>query len=177
VQIELERLDRMESYFLGIRLPRQLENECEMWRRRFRAPRTVPHITLIPPFQWERGQEELLRLIQKHSVSAFQIEGEGLGSFGTAVLFINVTLNPALDTLQENLSRALQDHGIPKDKRPYHPHITLATRLRPHQFAEYSQALKDYHPQYAFKCSQISLFRLEEHGAGKRWVDVKQVNL
>ena len=86
----IRKVDQMESYFVGIRLPKELEEEWETWRRQFRAPRTVPHITLIPPFQWEQGQEELLDSFRNMLYQLFGLRRRS-GSFGTAVLFVNVS--------------------------------------------------------------------------------------
>ena len=82
----------MESYFIGITLPPALEAEIEAWRRRFHAPRTAPHITLIPPFQWDHSYAELAAVVQSTASRRpqFTIRGAGIGSFGKAVLFVKV---------------------------------------------------------------------------------------
>src|SRR5690554_2217654 len=118
----------MQNYFLGIRLPGNLEREIEAWRRRFRAPQTVPHITLVPPFQWSATQIDLLHVVTQSSASSldFAIRGSGIGSFGRAVLFVNVELSHELKSLQETLANALAQYGVARDQRSYHPHITLA---------------------------------------------------
>jgi len=54
----------MYDFFIGIRLPKELEEVCENYRRTFKAPRTVAHITVIPPFAWEQSAEELHQLLQ-----------------------------------------------------------------------------------------------------------------
>ena len=91
----------MADYFLGIRLPKELEETCENYRRAFKAPRTVSHLTVIAPFAWERAVEDLEEVIKTAvgSIPAFEIQGCGLGSFGTRVLFVNVDLSPELQKL------------------------------------------------------------------------------
>jgi 2'-5' RNA ligase len=55
----------MYDFFIGIRLPKELEEVCENYRRTFKAPRTVAHITVIPPFAWEEGAETLQELLKE----------------------------------------------------------------------------------------------------------------
>ena len=74
----------------------------------------------------------------------FLIRGEGLGNFGRRVLFVNVELSPELRSFQQDLAEILAEHGIPREKRPYHPHITLATRLRSNDFNKYQRQPEGY---------------------------------
>ncbi|MGI6640827.1 MAG: 2'-5' RNA ligase family protein [Limnochordia bacterium] len=161
----------MESFFIGIALPPTLEKEIEAWRRRFRAPRTAPHITLIPPFQWTNGYHKLYAIVQGVTAKCgeFPIRGEGIGNFGKAVLFVNVEPTPELVAYQRELAQALAQFGVPVESRPYHPHITLATRLLPPRFAAFRQELADYSPSYEFFFRGPCIFQLVEEGKGKRW--------
>jgi 2'-5' RNA ligase len=161
----------MHNFFLGIALPEKLEAEVEEWRRRFRAPRTRPHITLIPPFEWKHEYQSLLRIIEdvESRHEPFLISGEGLGNFGKAVLFVNVGLSSELQSFQEDLAETLAKYGIPREKRPYHPHITLATRLRPRDFEEYLKQLNGFSPSYEFTFSGTAVFKLVTEGRIKRW--------
>ena len=121
----------MQEFFIGIRLPEKLEETCEAYRRAFKAPRTVAHITVIAPFSWERSANELHELLKEavKPIAPFHIRGTGLGSFGTRVLFVKVTPSDELLGLHTALSTNLREAGVKVDRRPYHPHITLATRL------------------------------------------------
>lgn len=154
--------------FLGITLPADLEATCEGYRRAFKAPKTIAHITVVPPFTWESRPEELQGLLEKSLGNAcpFQVSGEGVGSFGTRVLFVNVDLTPELAALQQAITAALGQGGIAVDARPYNPHITLATRLDARQFAIYKAELSGFFPKYSFVCSHVSLFRFTQE---KRW--------
>lgn len=158
----------MSEYFVGIRLPQGLEEACEKYRRAFRAPRTVAHITVIAPFSWEKSPGELRAIIDQavRPLSPFTIAGKGLGSFGTRVLFVNVELSNPLRELHTALTHSLAQAGVEVERRPYHPHITLATRLRPHQFARYKQELGGFSPEYAFTCEAVSLFTFTND---RRW--------
>ena len=160
----------MYDFFIGILLPKKLEETCEHYRRAFRAPRTPAHITVIAPFAWEQSTEELHELLRRavEPISPFQVRGTGLGSFGTRVLFVNVTLSDELRELHRALADSLRQAGVQVERRPYHPHITLATRLSPPQFARYKKELEGFSPSYAFPCEAISLF---EFTAERRWLE------
>ncbi|NMB00615.1 MAG: RNA 2',3'-cyclic phosphodiesterase [Firmicutes bacterium] len=166
----------MHDFFIGIRLPQELEETCERYRRMFKAPRTVAHITLIAPFTWEKSKKDLETVLKMavRSNGPFHITGSDLGSFGTKVLFINVDLNRELSSLQEALARSLRTEGVLVDDRPYHPHITLATRITSQQFARYKSALEDFKPNYAFRCEEITLFQMTKE---RRWLDCAKIHL
>jgi 2'-5' RNA ligase len=161
----------MESYFIGITLPPALEAEIEAWRRRFHAPRTAPHITLIPPFQWDHSYAELAAVVQSTASRRpqFTIRGAGIGSFGKAVLFVKVEPSPELLAFQRDLAGELEQFGVPVETRPYHPHLTLATRLTPQRFQAYVEELADYDPSYEFSFTRAGIFQLIDAGRGKRW--------
>ena len=161
----------MQNYFLGIALPKTLEAEIEKWRRKFRAPQTAPHITLIPPFTWAHDYERLLQIVKdvEKRHGPFLIRGEGLGNFGRRVLFVNVELSPELRSFQRDLAEILAEHGIPRETRPYHPHITLATRLRSNDFNKYQRQLEGYSPSYEFIFRETAVFKLFSEGSIKRW--------
>ncbi|MCK9525069.1 MAG: 2'-5' RNA ligase family protein [Limnochordia bacterium] len=154
--------------FLGLRLPQELEELCERYRRSFKAPKTVAHITVVPPFVWETSAPDLIKMLEVSllPIEPLQVTGAGIGSFGNRVLFINVTLTPELEAMQRVLSSSLAREGTAIDSRPYNPHISLATRLDARQFARYSRELGDFHPEVAFLCSHLSVFQFSEE---RRW--------
>lgn len=166
----------MAKYFVGIRLPRQFEEDCEFWRRKFGAPRTIAHITLIPPFVWESTEGDLLKLLghETDSIRPFLVSGRGLGSFGKRVLFVNVELGADFKAAQQRLAHGLSHAGVPPERRPYRPHITLATRLWPEQFDRFWSEAAEFKPNYAFRCRCISLFRF---GPQDGWQDRAKLRL
>jgi 2'-5' RNA ligase len=107
------------------------------------ALKSPAHITLIAPF-WlkEQGEIQLLEVLRTFSsdIDELKIEMEGFSHFGRRVLYIHVKENPGI----EELSSQVQDHfirsfgnAIKKDDRPFHPHITIATRdIKPDAFAK-----------------------------------------
>lgn len=164
------------KFFLGIRLPRELEDTYERYRRAFKAPQTVSHITVIAPFTWERTLEDLLETLKMNlaDTQPFAVKGAGIGSFGTRVIFVNVTLTPELAALQKALTAGLDKEGISVDRRSYNPHITLATRLSAKQFSVYTAKVRDFCPGYAFTCTSLSLFKFTDVG---RWDECHRILL
>lgn len=97
------------------------------------ALKTLPHITLIPPFRSKLTQvNEIKRVLQDFSKTQkqFEIKLNGFGKFSTRVIFIDVIDNLHLDNLQEQLHKRMkecfkigQKHG-----NLFNPHITVAHR-------------------------------------------------
>jgi 2'-5' RNA ligase len=92
------------------------------------------HITIIPPF-WADGSKEpeLLRdvdTVSKHYPS-FIIQTHHFSRFGVRTIFIDVTPNILLQELKMRVSGFFQDQStfhLKAEQRPFHPHITIATR-------------------------------------------------
>jgi 2'-5' RNA ligase len=89
------------------------------------------HITLKfigeqPPEQVEAVTE---RLRQVES-TAFEIRAGGYGFFPTAkaprVFWIGIHAAPQLAELAESIDSAVAEVGVPREDRPYSPHLTLA---------------------------------------------------
>jgi 2'-5' RNA ligase len=161
----------MAQFFVGIIPPNEVACEVERWRREFRAPKTPAHLTLLAPFTLDQNQQDLLDSLAQVCAGhhRFLISCRGLGNFGKAVIFIDVRPTPELFALQQDLADFLKKRGVEPERRPYHPHITLATRLQPGRFALYKQQLIGYNPQYSFACEEITLFRLNIEGRLQRW--------
>ena len=171
----------MGDYFLGILLPEDFAEEVEVLRRRFSAPRTAPHITLLPPFTWSGTDQQLFQILTNvvDACAPFTIKAQGLGRFGRRVIFVDVTVSPELANLHRQLAGSLAKHGLGDltQGRPYHPHITLATRLTPTQFDQYLEELSDYSPSREFLCQFVAVFELKTNGRFRRWQVVNHIPL
>lgn len=152
----------ISKFFLGVTLPPKLDKPWEKWRRQFKAPRTPVHLTLVAPFTWEHGLDELKSILQATigKTKSFPITGCGIGFFGTRVIYIKVDLSKELHNLQNSLVERLETRGVSGESRSFRPHITLATRLDTQQFHQYSQALEGFSPLYSFDCTQVTVFEL-----------------
>ena len=98
------------------------------------ALRSPPHVTLIPPFNMKEDlRENLINSMDAFASTRipFDFNVKDFGSFPPRVIFINVILNDALNSLHSGLEDhliAASQFPIKKEARPYHPHITIATR-------------------------------------------------
>jgi RNA 2',3'-cyclic 3'-phosphodiesterase len=89
------------------------------------------HITLKfigeqTPEQVEAISERLRRV----ESSAFEIRSAGYGFFPTAkaprVFWIGIQAGPQLAELAESIDAAVAELGVPREDRPFSPHLTLA---------------------------------------------------
>jgi 2'-5' RNA ligase len=89
------------------------------------------HITLKfigeQPTERVEGITERLRRVES---SAFEIRVRGYGFFPTAkaprVFWIGIDAGPQLAELAESIDIATAELGIPREDRPFSPHLTLA---------------------------------------------------
>lgn len=174
-------------YFVAIMCPPGLDQhvlQFKYWMREqfgcVVALRSPAHITIIPPF-WlnlnvERKLQETLQAFGRDR-NELIIQLDGFSTFGKRVLFIRVLENPEL----EEIKRQAEQHFagtfgnlIPKDDRPFHPHITIANRdLKPGDLEKAWLHFSDKNCKENFSSKTISLLKLTEANwkviAEKRW--------
>ena len=125
--------------FIGIDLDPEVRTRIERFIEgvegfapdaRWARPESL-HITLKfigeqPPERVEAITERFRRV----ESSAFEIRAAGHGFFPTAkaprVFWIGIHAGPQLAELAESIDTATTELGIPREDRPYSPHLTLA---------------------------------------------------
>lgn len=124
------------------------------------------HITLIPPFWLSPAEEpQLLTHLQllARQCTGFVLTTRHFASFAKRTLFIAVGNSPLLHQLKQaadNLFAGNQGFGIQKEQRPFHPHITIATRdIKPHQFAAAWQLYGHQTFEHRWVADTISILR------------------
>lgn len=130
------------------------------------------HITLVPPFWFPAEQEgELIRSLEgfQAELPPLSLNLEGIGRFGKRVLFIAVKENPLLARLRQSLLEWMHQQWpdvVKTDERPFHPHVTLASRdLPPAHVDEAYQHFSQKGFAETVTADRISLLRL----AGFHW--------
>lgn len=131
----------MEMYYLALLLPPHLDEQVlayKQWmNRRWNckvALKSPAHITIIPPFWMNAIHEEALKTISNivaTGTTPFFIRTRDFSSFPPKTIFIAVEDNPVLQAFQHHAEESFVQQpllGIKKDNRPFHPHITIATR-------------------------------------------------
>jgi 2'-5' RNA ligase len=128
-------------YFIALVAPEKINDDIQKWKLWFRdhygctvALKSPAHITIIPPFRMEEETEtDLKTLIHEfcNSCEKFEITLQNFNAFKPRVIFVDILKNEKLDILYQSFINCFNpDKTLPvkKDERPFHPHITLATR-------------------------------------------------
>jgi 2'-5' RNA ligase len=140
----------MQMYFTAVLLPPELNSEIvklkkwaqEGWGCKV-GLKSPAHITLLPPFWMDQSLEpafinELNALY--HPLSPFPIATNNFSAFKPRTIFIDVVVDEPLRSLKQQTDlyfKQRPQYGAKIDTRPFHPHITIATRdLHKSAFAE-----------------------------------------
>ena len=124
------------------------------------------HITLLPPFRMENSLEgNLLSAIDDFStsLSPFPVSTANFSAFPPRTLFIDVAPSAELSKLKAASDRyfgALPLVKVKIDTRPFHPHITIATRdLEKSAFHKSWQRFKEERFEEEWTVGGISMLR------------------
>ena len=135
-------------YFVAIVLPDELNQKVlkhkEYMFEKFGCKvglKSPAHITLIPPFWMEVEKEFLLieDLQRLNYFNPFIVQTHHFSSFQPRTIFIALSPNQILIQLKKLVDTTLEKNGykIKAETRPFHPHITIATRdLHKKDFAQ-----------------------------------------
>lgn len=128
----------LNLYFVALIVPYPFQSVINDFRKEIvekyncrHALKTVPHITLQPPFKTKAGSEEILKCLSSLSETThpFSVSTTGFDSFDERVAFIAVELNDELKNLQQRVNQLLSEQKLaPVNNRAFHPHITLVHR-------------------------------------------------
>ena len=128
-------------YFIALVAPKKINDDVLKWKQFMKerydcsvALRSPAHITLIPPFRTgDDAEEKLETAILDFSLRCipFEIKLKNFGAFRPTVIHVEVLVNETLNELHSQLEEFLISKNLvtlTKDDRPYHPHVTIATR-------------------------------------------------
>lgn len=169
----------MSLYFIAFEPPPEVAEKIREITKDFaerfgaeRAHNSFPHITLIPPFNYDGQNESEVtgRLMKMElTVSPFEIYLRNFNCFNkpkSPVIFLEPEANTTLQKLYLEVNAAM---SIFNYAQHFHPHLTVAFRdLSPQAFinawSEYRYKKADFH----FRVERISLYK---HSHGK-WCPV-----
>ena len=131
----------MNMYYIAIVAPEEIDHEVLKWKNFFKeryecsvALKSPAHITIIPPF-WmnEELENDLINSIREFSISKpkFEITLQNFAAFSPKVIFVDVVKSEILKGLYRSFADFIINQNkfpIKKEDRPFHPHVTLATR-------------------------------------------------
>ncbi len=141
------------------------------------ALKTIPHITLQPPFKTVSGNDELLNCLQPLSAAnhPLSVSTTGFNSFDERVAFIEVEVTDELKTLSQMVNQLLNEKKIvPLNNRQFHPHITLAHRdLNPVFLPEIKHLVEQKEILWKFEVNAVTLLIHQN----RRWQSAGEVSL
>ena len=131
----------MQMYFIALVLPEELNKKVVEYKNfmleKFHCKvglKSPAHITIVPPFWMEEEKEKaLLHDIETISTGLihFPVATNNFAAFRPRTIFIGVQPNEYLDQLKkvsDDFFEQKQEYKLKIDRRPFHPHITIATR-------------------------------------------------
>jgi 2'-5' RNA ligase len=162
----------MQMYFVAIVLPQSLDEKILSYKKSmFKiygckvGLKSPAHITLVPPFWMETEKEPQLKhdiTAVSSSVSTFTITTNNFSAFKSRTLFVAVRENEQLKALKTSVDHFFRsaDYKIKIENRPFHPHITIATRdLHKKDFADAWPHFEKETFEEDFEAKGLSLLR------------------
>lgn len=174
-------------YFIAHVLPSHLDEQILHMKKdlnqRFGCAvglKSPAHITLVPPF-WLAPDKEDRLIADVHqlanSLQPFSLSTVNFASFGKRTLFIAVNESNSLHQLKslaDDIFTGNEMYGLKKEHRPFHPHITLATRdIKPADFLAAWALYGHRQFEHGWKAEGVSLLR---HN-GKHWEVIETAGL
>jgi 2'-5' RNA ligase len=131
----------MNMYYIAILAPEEINRDVLKWKNYFKdhfectvALKSPAHITLIAPFWMKEDlEDDLVNSIRRFSItkSKFEITLRDFAAFKPKVIFVEVMKSEVLNDLYQSFANYIFSENkfpVKKDDRPFHPHVTLATR-------------------------------------------------
>ena len=139
----------MNMYYIAVVLPEPL-NERVLALKQYMLDKynckvglkSPAHITIIPPFWTDAAKEPgLISDLDSLSttISSFMLSTDNFSAFKPRTIFVAVKESGELNMVKQKAESLFtsKDYSIKKEGRPFHPHITIATRdLFKKDFAE-----------------------------------------
>src|SRR3712207_6828565 len=130
----------MHMYFVAIVLPLELNEKVLKWKQFVKEKwgcsvglKSPAHITLVPPFWLEPEKEQRLLqdVVALSQCNPFTIRTKNFSAFRPRTIFIATEENEKLNALKKTIDGYFynqNNYKVTIDTRPFHPHITIATR-------------------------------------------------
>jgi 2'-5' RNA ligase len=168
----------MRMYFIALVLPEELNIQVKAMKEYMRemygckvALRSPAHITLIPPFWMDESLQEMLSASLDEVAERFgdfSIEQNGFSCFSQKTIFIASAPNDSLSRLHKNVNDFFREQAafpMKFDDRPFHPHVTIATRdLTKKAYQEAWAHFKNKKFTKTWSCTGLSLLQLGDNG-------------
>ncbi|GLF90187.1 RNA 2',3'-cyclic phosphodiesterase [Bacillus safensis] len=181
-------MSESRHYFIGLHIPEQLAYQIKqdidqrsgLSFQKWTAPHDY-HVTLV--FLGAILEERLNKIIQlldilSNEADSFPLELNELGQFGMKerprVFFAKPIESESLMGLRKKVKEAVMSAGHPVEKRPFHPHMTIARKWNADDsFREQAPLSKK---PYVMEVSRITLFEIRPKET-PRYHAIKQFTL
>jgi 2'-5' RNA ligase len=164
--------DGAKMYFIAVVLPPHLDEKIQAWKQWMKENygskvglKSAAHITIAPPFWTDEENEILLRQdmeLLAQTINQFQIATDNFSAFKPRTIFVAVEKNNELNGLKKASDDFFRKtaYGIKIENRPFHPHITIATRdLHKKAFADAWPHFQNREFREVFEATGLSLLK------------------
>lgn len=166
-------MTRDPLFFIALLPPDDLQREVAIFKNHIadtwgarHAMKSPPHITLQPPFAWPENELNSLKNCLADFASQqepFPVELRNFGAFPPRVIFIKPLKSKLLERLFHNLAACLDANcgfSDPRNRRPFHPHMTIAHRdVREQDFPAMWAFFKEKIFEKKFEADALALLR------------------
>lgn len=170
--------NKRSMYFIAVVLPRHLDEKVlahKQWMKEIYGCKvglkSPAHITIAPPFWMEEEKEKSLCedvAMVAQTTPVFPVITANFSAFKPRTIFVAVEDSEPLNALKKNSDNHFRqrDYKIKIETRPFHPHITIATRdLFKKDFAEAWPQFQQKELIETFEANGLSLLK---HN-GRNW--------
>lgn len=129
-----------KMYFLAVVLPLAIDEKVLRYKLQMREGygckvglKSPAHITIAPPFWMEEEKQSALEQDMTNlagNLPTFTLTTADFSAFVPRTIFVAVEENETLINLKKNADAFFRgkDYKMKFESRPFHPHITIATR-------------------------------------------------
>lgn len=163
---------KASMYFLALVLPPHLDEKVLGYKKEMQEKygckvglKSPAHITLVPPFWMEEEKEAALENNMEQlaaTLPEFSLSTADFSAFKPRTIFVAVAESDALQALKTKTDAFFRrsDYKMKFENRPFHPHITIATRdLHKKDFAEAWPLFQSKEFRETFGAAGISLLK------------------
>lgn len=169
-------------YYLAILPSKNISNKINDLRKRYQSKtRSVPHITIIPPFSVNTSEDLLVQNIKKSIkyFEKFELRLCVLDIFskdnGDVVLFLKVNDQNTLKKLYNTIIRNIKyDIANPQENFTHLFHITILKKISLTKILEAKKELSIFDFNQGFEAKELILFRIKKN---EPWKILKRIAL
>ncbi len=181
-------------FFIGIKLDDTARESIDKFLKPFKKTGTPLkftktenlHLTLkfigdVTDSQY--SQMEKLLTSASYDAGTFNMNLTGCGKFGRggelSIFWLGIEKNPAMESLYDTIEETLRRASVPRETRPFKPHITVARNKKRYNFKSFFTLLEENqdHPIAQIPVTHFQLFKSQLTPDGPIYSILKEVPL